>query len=84
MKANKPEKLNKNMLTTNQREQLIRHMNTYEDDSFELHAYWAKNNFGVDLTKDECYRIYAESLVNVVNEDIRRFQQMTEKHGGLL
>lgn len=49
-------------LTKEQRERFVKWMNQHEDDGWPAHAAWAKRQFGVDLTAEECCRIYMDSV----------------------
>lgn len=49
-------------LTEAQKAQLVRHMNCHEDDTYEIHALWASNNFNVHVTAKECYQLFIQSI----------------------
>ena len=51
-------------LTDQQKHALISHMNRYENDSYEIIASWARINFTVEITAEECFRLFAYSLLN--------------------
>jgi hypothetical protein len=53
-----------NTLTDTQKDEFVRHMNQYEDDSFEQHAQWANTKYGVNLTANDCSKIFMESMFN--------------------
>lgn len=49
-------------LTNEQKNQLIAHMNRYEDNSWAQHSQWALATFNVRLTDDECSRLFIKSM----------------------
>ena len=49
-------------LTEAQKAQLVRHMNAHDDDTYEIHALWASNNFNTHVTAKECYDLFVKSL----------------------
>ena len=49
-------------LTDEQKQRLIKRMKTFEDDTFDTHAMWATTTFGVPINKDECSKLFMESM----------------------
>ena len=45
-------------LTSQQRLELIEHMEQFDNDSYDIHGLWAWNNFDVFVTAEECRGLF--------------------------
>ena len=49
-------------LTEIQKQQIVRRMKSYEDDTMDTHAKWASLVFDVPVTAEECSKLYIDYL----------------------